>query len=66
MMCTGSRLEVSNTNLKGFQWEGVNWLNNFSESKQNLLRAPQETDLGSVPVSQWPSPHNKQGIWNFN
>ena len=34
--------------------------NNFSESKRNLSRAPQETELGSVPVSQWPSPYKKQ------
>ena len=34
--------------------------NNFSESKPNLSRAPQETELGSVPVSQWPSPYKKQ------
>ena len=34
--------------------------NNFSEFKRNLSRAPQETELGSVPVSQWPSPHKKQ------
>ena len=31
--------------------------NNFSESKRNLSRAPQETELGSVPVNQWPSPY---------
>ena len=30
--------------------------NNFCESKRNLSSAPQETELGSVPVSQWPSP----------
>ena len=34
--------------------------NNFSESKRNLSRAPQETELGSVPVNQWPSPYKKQ------
>ena len=32
--------------------------NNFSESKRNLSRAPQETEL----VNQWPSPHKKQVI----
>ena len=34
--------------------------NNFSESKRNLSRAPQETELGSVPVNQWHSPYKKQ------
>ena len=34
--------------------------NNLSESKRNLSRAPQETELGSVPVSQWPSPYKRQ------
>ena len=34
--------------------------NNFSESKPNLSRVPQETELGSVPVSQWSSPYKKQ------
>ena len=34
--------------------------NNLSESKRNLSRAPQETELGSVPVSQWPSLYKKQ------
>ena len=32
----------------------------FSESKRNLSRVPQETELGSVPVSQWNSPYKKQ------
>ena len=31
--------------------------NNFSESKRNLSRAPQETELGRVPVNQWSSPY---------
>ena len=34
--------------------------NNFNESKRNLSRAPQETELGSVPVNQWHSPYKKQ------
>ena len=67
MMQAENEVYIQVQGLKGFSaWEGANWFNNFCESKQNLLRAPQETELGNVPVSQWPSPHNKQGIWNFN
>ena len=34
--------------------------NNFRESKPNLSRAPQETELENVPVSQWPSQYKMQ------